>query len=224
MPLSKPPGSYDGSPNRHLLRRGTCLWRVHTRRYPASGFNSSLADTLYGGARFDATAADPYPYYYAGLSEETALAETLLRDLLPDEHGYRPVPHAAVAGRRLSGLTLTQDLDMVSLVDAEDLAAIGQDAWLVTAQGRDYPQTRDWTRWLRGQAAWAHGLVWDSLRGRGSLAVVLFGDRLAVSFGTDYEKTLLHEVAELAIDLDDVPGLTWLNERLRCFRATILLS
>jgi len=35
---------------------GTCLWRVHAHRYPASGFNVSLADTLYGGARFDATA------------------------------------------------------------------------------------------------------------------------------------------------------------------------
>ena len=195
MPLSKPPGGYDGSPNRYLLRRGTCLWRVHTRRYPAPGFNPSLADPLYGGARFDATAADPYPYYYAGLSEETALAETLLRDLLPDERGYRPVPRAAVTGRRLSGLTLTRDLDMVNLVDAEDLAAIGQDAWLVTAPGHDYPQTRDWARGLRGLAPWAHGLIWDSLRGRGGLAVVLFGDRLAVGWAVSESMAMLRATA-----------------------------
>jgi hypothetical protein len=221
VPLSKPPSLYEGTPNRYLLRRGTCLWRVHPRQYCARAFKSSPADSLYGGARFDATEADRYPFYYAALNDKTALAETLLRDLDPDERGYRVVPRAAVAGRQLSGLVLTKDLELVSLVSGEDLAAVGQDAWLVTAAGHDYPQTRDWGHWLRRQAKWAQGFIWDSLRDRGGMAVILFGDRLAADFGSSYERVLLHEVTELATDLGDAAGANWLNEQLRHFRAAV---
>jgi hypothetical protein len=221
MPRYEPPIHYEGTPNRYLLRRGSCLWRVHSRRYAAFAFKSPPASVLYGGARFDATQADRYPYFYAGLSEETALAETLLRGVQPDDRGYRAVPREEVSERQLSGLALIQDLSLVSLVNAEDLAAIGQDAWLVTAPGHDYPQTRDWAHWLRRQAMGAHGLIWDSLRDRGGLAAVLFGDRLARDFGDDYEKTLLHEITELAVNLDGAAGTAWVNERLRRYRAAV---
>lgn len=220
-PLKEPPTRYDGSPKHYVLRRGACLWRVHSRDHDAWAFNPTRPASLYGGARFDATDADPYPYLYAGLSEETALAETLLRDLPPDERGYRIVPNRAVNGKRLSGLVLIRDLTLIRLIDAVDLAAIGQDAWLVATSAGDYPQTRDWARWLRRQAPWAHGLIWDSLRARGSHAIVLFGDRLAANFTDDYEKTMLYEVAELAVDLDDSAGIAWTNERLRCYRAIV---
>lgn len=221
MPLTRPPSDYDGTPNRYPLRRGTCLWRVHQHRYCARAFNPSVADDLYGGARFDATKADPYPYYYAALDDTTAIAETLLRDLHPDERGYRVVPRAAVDGRQVSGLVLTTDLELVSLVSGEDLAVVGQDAWLVTAQAHDYPQTRDWGHWLRRQAKWAHGFIWDSLRDPGSLAIVLFGDRCAADFGSGYERSLLHEVTEMATDLDGASGVKWLNDRLARYRAVV---
>jgi hypothetical protein len=221
MSLARPPSCYDGAPNRYLLRRGACLWRVHSCGYAARDFNPTGSHMLYGGGRFDATDADRYPYLYAGLSEETALAETLLRDLHPDDRGYRAVPRVAVCDRQISGLILIEDLTLVSLINAADLAAIGQDTWLVTTSGRDYPQTRDWAHWLRRQARWAHGFVWDSLRDRGSQTVVLFGDRLAADFGADYEKTLLYEITELAVDLGDAAGAAWINERLRHYRAVV---
>src|SRR5690349_21092749 len=102
MGSHKPPANFDSTPNRYVLRRGSCLWRVHPHpAYTASSFKTKLADVLYDGARFDATEADPYPFLYAGLSEETALAETLLRDIPPDDRGYRSVPRAAVSDRRL---------------------------------------------------------------------------------------------------------------------------
>jgi hypothetical protein len=53
---------------RLTLRRGTPLWRVHHAPYGAWGFKAKPLDVLYGGARFDATEADAYPYLYAGLS------------------------------------------------------------------------------------------------------------------------------------------------------------
>ena len=84
-------------------------------------FKSSPADPLFGGARFDATDTDLYPYYYAALDENTAIAETFLRDLEPDEEGMRAIPRKLVTGRVLSGLTLTKDLELVSLVTGQDL-------------------------------------------------------------------------------------------------------
>jgi hypothetical protein len=222
VPLVKPPSRYDGAPSRYLLRRGTPLWRVHQfPRYPASCFNPKHSDRLYGGGRFDATEADQYPFLYAGLSDTTALAERLLRGQEPDDQGYFPVPYKEVAGRRLSFLILDEDLTLVSLVGQADLAAVAQDAWLVTAPGRDYPFTRDWAHWLRRQATWAHGLIWDSARDRGSLALVLFGDRLRRDFGDGYEDTLLIEAPQLAIDLSGSTGVAAVNDRLRRLRAVV---
>jgi hypothetical protein len=221
VPSIAPPPRYDGTPHRYRLARGSCLWRVHGRRYCARSFKTASSDPLFGGARFDATPADPYPFYYAALDEATALAETLFRDLDPDEYGKRVLAGPALAGRQISGLTLTRDLELVSLIDGKDLAAIGQDAWLVTASGSEYAQTRGWGHWLRAQAGWAHGLVWDSLRDRGGMAIVLFGDRLGAAFGNHYERVLLHEIPELAVDLDDVSRAEWLNALLEQYRVTV---
>lgn len=221
MPKARPPADYDGTPHRYLLRRGTPLWRVHPHGYGAWEFNARLSDVLWDGARFDATEADKYPYLYAGLSAVTALSETLLRDVRPNERAYRVVPGDKALGRAISRLTLVQDLDLVSLIDGPDLGAIGQDDWLVSCSGPDYPYTRDWAHWLRRQATWAHGLIWDSKRDRGGLAVVLFGDRLARDFGDDYEKTLPRDVPEQAADLGDEAGADWANERLRPYRAIL---
>jgi hypothetical protein len=216
-----PPTRYDRSPNRYPLRRGTQLWRVHHQPYGAWEFKAKLTDMLYGGARFDATEADKYPFLYAGLNAVTALGETLLRDLPPDEAGDRIVPNKEAAGRTISKLTLTQDLDLVSLIDGKDLGVIGQDAWLVSCSSDDYPYTRDWAHWLRRQAPWAHGLIWDSHRVRGGLAIVLFGDRLARDFGDDYEQTLPRAVTGQVADLGDPAGTAWANDQLRHYGAIV---
>ena len=221
MACCKPPARYARRPNRSLLRSGTPLWRVHHAPYRAWEFKAKPSDVLYGGARFDATEADRYPYLYAALSPATALGETLLRDVASDESGYRVVPNKEAAGRAISELTLVQDLLLVSLIDAEDLGAIGQDDWLVSCSGHDYPFTRDWAHWLRRQAPWAHGFIWDSKRDRGGRAVVVFGDRLARDFGDDYEQTLPREVTERVADLGGATGRRWANERLRRYGAIV---
>ena len=164
MVWCKPPAHYDRSPHRYALRRGTELWRIHRRPYEAWQFKPEPSDVLWGGARFDATDADKYPYLYVGLSSVAALGEILLRDVAPDESGYRVVLNKEVAGRIISKLTLSQDLHLVDLTDAEGLGAIGQDRWLVDCSGHDYAFTRDWAHWVRRKAAWAHGLIWDSKR------------------------------------------------------------
>jgi hypothetical protein len=220
----KPPARYDRRPNRYLLRRDTPLWRVHWQARDAWKFKTESSEVLWGGTRFDATSADEYPYLYAGLSPATALGETLLRDVAPDDSGYRVVLNREAAGRAISELTLVQDLHLVSLIDAEDLGAVGQDDWLVGCGNRDYAFTRDWAHWLRRQATWAHGLIWDSKRVRGGLALVAFGDRLARDFGADYQKTLLHEVAKIQHDLGSRGGAQWASEQLRRYGAIVSSS
>jgi RES domain len=218
-----PPAYYRGTPSRHVLKRGTCLWRVHSRSYSAPTFKCRPSDGVFGGARFDSTPADVYPYWYAALTETTAVAETLLRDLPFNELGTRALSREAVTGRKISGLTLTRDLDLVSLVSGPDLAAVAQDYWLVTASGNEYAQTRAWAHWLRRQAGWAHGFLWSSLRDPAELAIILFGDRCADAFGRDYETRLLHEIPELTKDLDDKAGAEWLNGLLEPYRVEVPL-
>jgi hypothetical protein len=221
VPNVRPPAQYDGIPNRYLLRRGTCVWRVHATTRRPWAFKPHPVDALFGGARFDATPGHEYPYYYAGLDEETALAETLLRDVHPDDHGMRVLPRIAVQGRCMSGLAVTSDLTLVSLISGADLAAIGQDGWLVTASGSEYAQTRGWAHWVRSQAEWACGLAWPSLRNMGGTAIILFGDRCAAAFGKDYEQRLLHDIPPLAVDLGNKAGADWLTERLKALRVDI---
>ena len=85
----------------------------------------------------------------------------------------------------------------------------------MTGCGADYEHTRRWGHWLRRQAKRAHGFIWESLRNRGGLAVVLFGDRCAEDFGAGYERVLLHEVTDLTVDLEHKAGTAWLRRSSR---------
>jgi hypothetical protein len=52
---------------------------VAGRQRLADTFSPLVADVLFGGGRFDSTSADSYPFFYAGLTPQTALCEVLLR-------------------------------------------------------------------------------------------------------------------------------------------------
>lgn len=213
MPCMPPPVNYRGTPGRHSLPAGTQLYRVHRRKRAASEFSPIAADTLFGGGRFDPVAGREYPYLYATLSARTALAEVLLRDLAFNDRGTRILPRAAVRERQLSSLELTASLTLVALTTSAELAAVGQDEWLIQADPPAYPQTRGWGQWLRQQAPWAQGLVWPSKRDLGEKAVILFGDRCP--------QGSLRPGDVPPVDLEDEPGHSWLNEMLAGFRVTI---
>jgi RES domain-containing protein len=213
MPRVPPPPRYQGTPCLHLLPAGTVLYRVHRRSWAASAFNALAADVLFGGGRFDPTADDSYPYLYAAFSERTALVEVLLRSVPFDERGTRILPRATVRDRRLSNILLTTKVNLLALATSPELAAVGQDEWLVHAGPRDYLQTREWAHWLRRQAPWAQGLIWPSKRDPGERAVILFGDRCRPG---DLQLGDLQPV-----DLDDGHRVKWLNDMLADYRVTI---
>jgi RES domain len=205
MPRAEPPSSSPAKPVLVPVPAGAQLWRVHPRDYAAAQFNTQLASDLFDGGRFDGTVADPFPFLYAGAEQQTALLETLVRGIPFDEHGRRLIRRVTVAGRCISLLRVTRTLRLVSLLSTEHLAAACQDEWLVQADPLDYPQTRRWASWLRGQAGTADGIVWPSRRNLGHQAFVLFGDRCADA---------LEVAREPAVDLDDADGATWLNDML----------
>jgi hypothetical protein len=213
MPCVPPAVNYNGTPCRYVLPAGTQLYRVHRQKRPAVEFSPVVAHMLYGGGRFDPVSEDKYPYLYAAFSVRTALAEVLLRSLPFNDRGARLLPRAAVKERRLSSVTLTTDITLIGLTTSAELAAIGQDEWLIHADSSAYPQTRDWSRWLRHQASWAQGLVWPSKRDVGEKAVILFGDRC--------QPGDLRPGGEPPVDLDDHLGYKWLNEMLASYRVTI---
>ncbi|MFF5443916.1 RES family NAD+ phosphorylase [Streptomyces sp. NPDC012888] len=216
MPNYRPPAKPAGSPARLTLPAGTPLYRVHSARRTADAFNPVPAHCLYGGGRFDATACDPYGYLYAGLTAGAAVSETLLHSLPFDpDGGARLVPHAAFTGRRLSVLRPAADLELVCLVTGPDLAAVHQDSWLVQAEARDYPYTRDWAHWIRGHTGpWAKGFLWASKRDPGERALVLFADRCPPGL-------LTAATAEDGVDFGTEQGRAWLDQALLPYHARL---
>jgi len=202
---------------RRTVPAGSLLWRVtrepEGRRDAAPPTSTPMfwpGSRAVGRARprsagrFDPCGQHEYSYTYVALDDLTALAETLLRDVVFD--GLRRcLPAAEARNRRLILLEAVRELSLISLVSLEDLAAARQDTWLVQADESDYALTRCWGHWLRECAADADGLVWRSRRNPDGMAVLLFGDRCqgALRFsGLGYRR------------LDTPDGLQWLNGRL----------
>nr|WP_062342834.1 RES family NAD+ phosphorylase [Herbidospora sakaeratensis] len=208
------PGECGGVPRREIVPAGTIVWRLHRRHRDPAAFNDTVAESPLSGGRFSGTPDYRYPVLYMAFSEETAMAESLLRSLPFENSRKRVVPRAAVKERRLSALEITQPLTLLRLVSSPDLAGVCQDEWLVHCDPADYDVTRRWAHWLHGGNPWAQGLVWSSRRNLGEKALVLFGDRC---------KAPLKPVDAAGYDLDDLPGTLWLNDRLAAFGAAVAL-
>lgn len=219
MPSFRPPASPPADPAAIVLREGTRLSRVHSRDFGGSQFNPTLADSHWGGGRFDATPEDCYGYLYAGSDDECAVCEALLRDLPLAAEGGRLLPRSAVAGLVLSRLVLTADVPVVSLRTGEDLARLGQgDNWLTSSPSSDYGQTRRWGHAIRQWAPEAEGLVWPSRRDPSKQAYVLFEDRFSAGFDEDLGSLL---AVEGGLPLDSGVGERYLLSILERYWVTL---
>jgi len=214
-----PPPAYAGTPVLTALTAGTILFRVHKASYSPVAFNSSLSHRYYGGGRFDPTDDDAYTYLYAGESIDVAIAETLLRDLPFDQAGVLRVPLARIRGRRISMLSVTTDLALVSLRKLADLAAVSQDPWLTTCGPSFYAQSRHWAHWIRQKAPTAAGYVWMSHREPTAQAYVLFGDRVpdgAIAIAGDPRL-----IKESEAQFDSATGRRALRRRLATYNVAV---
>lgn len=131
MPSRRPPAELPREPARHRLAAGTVLWRVHPNHTEAVAADPPVR-SVFGGGRFDAVAPAERGQMYVSPADRTAVLERFLPDLVFDSDGRRFLLRRAVERKRLSALRVTRDLSLVRLVSGEDLAAIGQDRWLLT--------------------------------------------------------------------------------------------
>ncbi|OON80532.1 RES family NAD+ phosphorylase [Streptomyces tsukubensis] len=204
-------------PNRQVIPAGTELWRVHKSIYAPDQFNPVLADIRNGGGRFDGTVLDPYHSLYLAADPTTAVAESVLRSRFFDpRRSTRYIPWITVRGRTLSALRTRCDLNLVSLVKEQDLAAVCQNSTLLEGE-QDYPQSRRWASEIRAQAPGFMGLLWQSRRNRPEPAMVLFHDRFDDCDGKPLEVLPEGGIADLGSDA----GIDRANELLRLLRSEI---
>jgi RES domain len=213
VPRQPPPGAIDRRPHSLLLPARTKLWRVHSAKQPVYEFRPVALPGPFGGGRFDGIGTDSYPCLYAAEQQTTALAESLLTGVQFDGRGNRIIRRVSTRGRRLSAFETTEELRLVLLVSAVDLAAVGQDDWLVQAEPRDFELTREWGGWLRTIDPSAQGLVWQSRRDRPHRSIVLFGDRCPAG--------CLDPSPLPPVKLDSPDGTGWLQQQLRPYRMSI---
>ncbi|MET9880689.1 RES family NAD+ phosphorylase [Actinacidiphila glaucinigra] len=208
-----PAPSVRARPLRHVLPAGTELWRVHNARWSGVEFKDSPADLHWGGGRFcdirDQLSIEPVPYLYAALSPLAAVCETLARDLWMPPNGRRRITQRKVRDTLLSKVEAAVDLPLVDLTDQAALAAVHQDHWLVTSPKPDYPRTRRWGSWIRGQAPWSVGFQWPSRQDFGpdtAKVCVLYAPR----DGSD----LLKPSSVEPLKLDTLAGRDYVNDLL----------
>lgn len=178
MPPIPPPHTLPGTPARHRLAAGTQLWRVHRTGSPAVRFEAPQ-DRVFGGRRFDGTTTTGFGYLYASEQQATAIAERVVPEFDASPTMPRFLARSALAGETVSAIRTTRELELLRLTTAEDLAAIGQDHWLITERDGAYPAMREWAAWLRAMMPWAQGILWTSMPHLPHTTLVLFADRCA---------------------------------------------
>ncbi|GLZ42324.1 hypothetical protein [Actinokineospora sp. NBRC 105648] len=195
MPDIDPPADYDGTPRRHLLAANTPVWRLH----PVSRSPFEFAESTEGD-RFPGRA-------HRGADEPRGLvAEILLRSLPPTDR-FRTLPRVRVKGRRMTALATEDELELLTLCDATDLAAVGQTHWLITTTDCDSERMRRWTDWLRDRAPEAAGFIWPARRAPQDRLVVLFEDRVL-------RDKVFQPDPLVSVDLETEFGALWLNTLL----------
>ena len=217
MPKQPPPTNFTGTVPVATLGAGSELSRVHHADYAGKSFNPVASEVLFGGGRFDSTAADPYDYLYAGETDDAAVAEALLRDIDANDRGARFLPKKYWGGRALSRCTLAHDVTLVELRTGKNLGQVGQDTWLTTCEPDDYPQTRAWAHWLRAQAPGVQGIAWKSKREPAADAFVFFGDRCPPDLLAEAPGPLHPDDCEFATPA----GFAWLRSTLAAYRVSI---
>ena len=220
-PRLDPPSHLQGDPYLCTLPQGSRLTRVHDSRFGVVEFNPNVTDSDRKGGRFDSVPSDPYAFLYGAVDDRTAVSESLLRDLPSDDFGFRLLPRAQIVGKKISWMTTTRDLALVSLRSGRDLGAIGQDTWLVQSTAEDYHVTRKWASAIRSWVPSAAGLTWRSRLEPEGFAFVFFEDRCPAEALVELGDGLPLDSSER--DLGTAAGAHYLNTLLMYYNVQVLL-
>lgn len=213
MPPTLPPSRLPGTPTRFVLPAGTALWRVHRSGRRPHDFDLSRSTGGFGGGRFDSVGHGGHPFMYCSEDAGTALAERFVGNLDFTVTATRTLRRKELQTRTMSVVRTTSELTLLRLVTGPDLAAVGQDGWLLSARGADVDLTRRWATWLRDQVRWAQGFVWQSSVDQPKPTMVLFGDVC--------DSHTFEPVDGMAYRLDDPGREGWLQHHLAPHRVEL---
>ncbi|HET7327019.1 MAG TPA: RES family NAD+ phosphorylase [Nocardioidaceae bacterium] len=135
-----PPTTLPGTPQITTLPAGTVLRRIHGG-FDADAFNSTAQPSRLAGGRFDSLDGG-YAYVYLGADDDSAIAETLCRDL-PLDGTARLVPRMRILGRRITSVEVVRNLNILMLHGAA-LTQVGAGLWLTKSGADQYEATRAW--------------------------------------------------------------------------------
>ncbi|MBB2903354.1 hypothetical protein FHR75_004196 [Kineococcus radiotolerans] len=214
-----PPTAPSGTPVIEAVPAGTVFHRVHGT-YPAHTFNPTPQPSRLQGGRFDSLTGD-YAYTYLGEHPDAALAETICRDL-PLGGPARLVPHAMLAGRRMSRVRTTRDLDILVLHGAA-LTQVNAPLALTKCDAGHYLTTRAWADTLRTWCPDVAGFRYRCRHDEDLRALVLFDDGppAATSQRPARARGALATVARSTYALTSAAGLATTRRVLRAHNATL---
>lgn len=174
--LPEPPLAEGLEPLIHLWPGGDPLLRCHDSRFGATEFNPGL-----GAGRFHPlanAAGESIPTLYGSATFQGALSETVFHDV-PFRGANRRLRQAGLLPLVVSTLAAGRDLRLAQLHGHGLRRLQVSRGELIEVEAADDPRTRRWAEALHRCGARPDGLVWVSRLHDTSLAVVLFGDRVA---------------------------------------------
>ncbi|KJC34188.1 hypothetical protein UB31_38970 [Bradyrhizobium sp. LTSP849] len=185
-PSSAPPSVVPTSPsdlanlvNMTTWPKGQVIHRIHPNIYGSSQFNPGPR----GNARFSpikASDGSNIPTLYGGTTFDCAAMETVFHDV-PFVAGLKTFDKQKLAGHVYSQVTPKRDLKLVDL-SVTALRKLGiQRGQLIDTEKDEYPNTRVWAEAIHTACPHAKGLCWVSRQDDRTLAIVLFGDRVATA-------------------------------------------
>lgn len=171
-----PPG-VPFNPQHHVIPAGSEWFRVHavSPGRAANTFNPGFGKPTRFAFFADSTGAI-VPVLYAAESEEAAVCESILHDV-PAKGGN--AQHASYRDSGMGRFRPARDLKLAKFMGT-GLRQLGLEHGQLTSTGRlDYPVTVQWAE--AAHRAGFEGVIWMSHRCNTDEAIMLFGDRVAVS-------------------------------------------
>lgn len=191
------PRASDVDPRTEVIAAKTEIFRVYNRTWGPTGFNPTDSSARFRPVRN--RKREIVPTAYAGLDDETAIAEVLLRGVSALAKGVR---------RRLYRKQL-EDISMATLTCGRDLRLVRMHGsgltrlhllrqHVIDCEESDYPYTAEWAQALYGWRKRAHGIIWTSHQNDSEKALVLWEGRVDPGW---------LEVVGDPVSLDEGPGL-----------------
>ena len=159
----------------HLWKQGEPLVRCHDSRFGATEFNPGRGNGRFHPFEIDGVTV---PTLYGSDSTEGAISETVFQGV-PLREPSPAIRHSILLSLMVSTVAPPRDLRLAQL-HGHGLRRLGlARRELIDCPAVHYPKIRPWAAAFHDCEARVDGMTWVSRQHDTSLALVLFGDRVA---------------------------------------------